>query len=106
MPSYENTCPMDRKAVVDTYFMEHRAKLMDIAAFLDRLERATDDGSGDDFRVEALKAGLALVNDGQPERTKRLMLLLSDPTTEPIPSAAGMKGASGVWPRFGSEEAR
>ena len=36
----KQTCPLTSQQVVDFYFMEHRAKLLDIAAFLDRLERA------------------------------------------------------------------
>jgi hypothetical protein len=36
----ESTCPLTGPQVVDLYFMEQRAKLLDIAAFLDRLDRA------------------------------------------------------------------
>ncbi len=98
--AYQNTCPMSRKEVVDTYFLEHRAKLMDIAAFLDRVERAQDDGIEKDFRVAALEAGIKVLVDGEPERVKRVMELMSDPTEEPLESAAGMKGAAGVWPGY------
>ena len=35
-----STCPLTGPQVVDLYFMEHRAKLLDLAAFLDRLDRA------------------------------------------------------------------
>ena len=45
------TCPLDGRKAVDLYFMEHRAKLLDIAAFLGRLALATapeiDDGAED-----------------------------------------------------------
>jgi hypothetical protein len=33
----QQSCPLTSKQVVDLYFMEHRANLLDIAAFLDRL---------------------------------------------------------------------
>ena len=32
---------MTRQQVLDLYFMENRAKLIDLAAFLDRVDRAT-----------------------------------------------------------------
>jgi hypothetical protein len=38
------TCPASRSKVVDLYFLEHRAKVIDIAAFLDRADRAEDEG--------------------------------------------------------------
>ena len=41
-------CPMTRAQVIDAYFMEHRAKVIDIAAYLDRIERAS--GAGGDAK--------------------------------------------------------
>jgi len=80
--------------------MEHRAKLIDIAAFLDRLERARpDEGtSGEDFRVDAFRRAVRLLVDGQPHRARRVLEKFSDMTTEPIDSAGGMKGAYGAVP--------
>ena len=86
-------CPMSRAQVVDAYFMEHRARLLDVAAFLARVARA---GAGaDDFRMEAFRRALAVLQDGKPERARRILELLSDPGTEPI-AKAGMKGATGA----------
>jgi len=86
-------CPMNRTQVVDAYFMEHRARILDLAAFLDRVDRA---GPGaDDFRMQAFRAALAILGDGKPERARRVLELLSDPGTEPI-AKAGMKGATGA----------
>jgi len=39
---------------------------------------------------------VAVLGDGQPERARRILELLSDPTLEPIP-AAPTKGAAGAW---------
>ena len=90
---------MTYRDVVDTYFLEHRAKLIDIAAFLDRLERAADGAPNtDDFRVAALREALALLSDGNGERARRVLALLSDDTTETPQSAQGMKGALGAAP--------
>ncbi len=92
------TCPAPRSKLVELYFMEHRAKIIDIAAFLDRLDRAQDDTRGDDFRIAALRMAIVLLADGRPERARRVLELLSDRTTAPIQSAAGMKGAFGAPP--------
>ena len=86
-------CPMSRTQVVDAYFMEHRARILDLAAFLDRVDRA---GPGaDDFRMQAFRAAVSILGDGKPERARRVLELLSDPGTEPI-ARAGMKGATGA----------
>lgn len=90
------TCPLPRSKVIDLYFLEHRAKLLDIAAFLDRLDRAADDLPHEDYRVAALRSALAEVQSLQPGRAARLLQMWSDPTAEPIP-AAHTKGASGAY---------
>ena len=95
-PSVAGSCPLARRRVVDLYFMEHRAKLLDLAAFLDRIDRARDDGTGEDFRIDALRRATGLLFDGDGERTRRILDLFSDPGTEPIP-AAGVKGADGAF---------
>ncbi len=96
------TTPASRIALADLYFMEHRAKLLDIAAFLDRLDRAAvaegGPSSGDceaDFRIDAFRRALALLSDGRAERVRRILELLSDHSSEPVASA-GMKGATGA----------
>ena len=85
--------PLTRSQVVDSYFMEHRARLLDVAAFLDRVDRA---GPGeDDFRMRAFRQCAAVLSDGHPERARRILEILSDPGTEPV-ARAGMKGATGA----------
>jgi hypothetical protein len=85
---------MTRQRVLDLYFMENRAKLIDLAAFLDRVDRATGDA---DFRLDAFKEAMQHLSVGKPERAKNVLLSLSDPSTEPIAKAPG-KGATGAWP--------
>ena len=89
---YAMACPADRARVTDLYFMEHRAKLIDVAAFLDRVDRAEGE---DDFRVTALREAVALLNDGKPERARRVLEHFSDMTDMPIEKAPG-KGADGA----------
>jgi hypothetical protein len=101
MSSSPPRLPLSRTAVVDRYFLEHRAKVLDLAAFLDRVDRADPDDvcSKDDFRITSLRGAIALLLDGEPERAKRVLDLMSDPSTEPI-AAAPMKGATGAWEGF------
>ena len=85
---------MTRQQVLDLYFMENRAKLIDLAAFLDRVERAPGDA---DFRLDGFKQAMRHLSEDQPDRAKSVLLSLSDPTIEPIDKAPG-KGATGAWP--------
>ena len=82
-----------RQAVVDTGFMPARAKLIDVAAFFDRIERH---GVADDFRCVALREASAALADGKPERARRILEHLSDPTTEPDAVSTG-KAAAGAY---------
>jgi hypothetical protein len=91
--------PLTKLAVADLYFLEHRAKVLDLAAFLDRFDRAAGPGE-DDFRVHALKAAVTLLLDGKPERARRVLELWSDRSDEPI-DRAPMKGALGAMPLDG-----
>jgi hypothetical protein len=84
--------PLTRAQAVDLYFMEHRARLLDVAAFLDRVDRTP---GADDFRMQAFRRALVLLQDGKPERARRVLELLSDPSSEPV-AKAGMKGATGA----------
>ena len=86
--------PLSKRAVVDRYFLEHRAKVLDIAAFLDRVDRAQGEGA-DDYRRAALEACCAILVDGKPDRARRALELFSDHSTEPI-AKAPMKGATGA----------
>ncbi|MFY9255946.1 MAG: hypothetical protein WAO83_21000 [Fuerstiella sp.] len=93
--AYENTAPQTRQQVVDTYFMEHRAKLVDIAAYLDRIDR----GQGDlpaDIRDIAFRKAINVLTDGGTFRARRILELFSDFSTELPQSAEGMKGAAGA----------
>ncbi len=85
---------MTRQQILDLYFMDARHKLIDLAAFLDRIERAP---GGDDFRLQAFRQALGELSKGETEKAKRVLLIFSDPTIEPIPTAT-TKAACGAWP--------
>lgn len=82
-----------RRAIVDHGFIPTRAKLIEVAAFLDRVERYE---AADDFRCAALREAAALLVDGKPERARRILQKLSDPTTDPEMTSSG-KAAAGAW---------
>ena len=84
---------MKRQQLLDLYFMDSRAKLIDLAAFLDRLNRAEGEV---DFRLAAFKQALGELGRTDGRRAEHVLLSLSDPTAEPI-LAATTKAASGAW---------
>ncbi len=84
---------MTRNELLDLYFMDARAKLIDIAAFLDRLDRGTGDA---DFRLAAFLNAMKELACNEPQRARNVLLSLSDPTEEPIAKTPG-KGAVGAW---------
>ncbi|MEM7261511.1 MAG: hypothetical protein AAF488_05925 [Planctomycetota bacterium] len=92
----ERPRPMAYDEVVDHYFMEHRAKVIDLAAFLDRLDRSDGSEAASDFRVSALRRSIALLLDGQPQRARRVLELFSDHTDALAQDAQGTKGALGA----------
>lgn len=84
---------MTRQQVLDLYFMDARSKLLDIAAFMDRVERATGES---DFRFAAFREALGAL-DARKNRAEKVLLAFSDPTRTPIP-AATTKAATGAYP--------
>ena len=85
---------MTRQQVLDLYFIDARARLIDLGAFIDRVERASGE---EDFRMRAFRQALAELSKGDTQKAKRVLLSFSDPTPEPIP-AASTKAACGAWP--------
>jgi hypothetical protein len=84
---------MTRQQILDLYFLDARHKLIELAAFLDRVERA--DGK-DDFRLKAFRAALGGLTGNKKNKAKNVLLAFSDSTIEPIAKATS-KGAAGAW---------
>ena len=93
MSQQSEPCPIPSDEVIGRYFLEHRAKLIDIAAFLDRVERAG--GDPNDFRIKAMHKAIAELGNSGTNRARRVQEAFSDPTDEAIESAP-MKGALGA----------
>lgn len=85
---------MNREQVLDLYFVDARHKLIEIAAFLDRVQRAR---GAADFRLRAFHKALAELSRAKRDKARRVLMTFSDPTTAPIP-AATTKSACGAWP--------
>jgi hypothetical protein len=97
------TPPLNPKELVDEYFIENRTRLLEIAAFLDRLDRTDASYAARDFRMKAFNEALAaLARKGN--RLDAIQLLLSDPRATPL-DALDRKSALGAYDRW-SEEAR
>ena len=90
--------PLSPVELVDEYFIENRNRIIEVAAFLDRLDRADGSIAQDDYRVRALADASAVLSSRSTTRVQDIQLLLSDPTTEPRP-ALDRKGAVGAWRR-------
>ncbi len=71
--------------ILDLYFMDARYKLIDIAAFLDRVDR--HDGETDFRHAGFLNALDAMLNPGDQPRAKAVLDSLSDHSTEPAENA-------------------
>jgi hypothetical protein len=84
---------MTRQKILDLYFLDARHKLIEIAAFLDRVERA---GGTDDFRLKGFRSALAKLNGKKKHKAREVLLAFSDPTRLPVARAEG-KGATGAW---------
>ena len=95
--------PLTPRELVDEYFIENRTRLLEIAAFLDRLDRSDPAYAARDFRMKAFTEALASIAGGG-ERLDRLQLLFSDPTLEPL-GALDRKSAFGAYDR-GSSRSR
>ena len=94
--------PKTGRELVDEYFIENRTRLLEIAAFLDRLDRTDGALVERDFRVRAFRDALTLLEAGAGEsqtRVERIQHLLSDPTTEPL-EKLDTKSARGAYDRW------
>lgn len=85
---------MTRQQLLDLYYLEARSRLVDLAAFLDRVDR----GEGEaDFRLAALNQAVGELRREGGGRTEGVLRSLSDPTETPAPVAT-TKSACGAWP--------
>lgn len=70
------TTPMPARAVLDREYLELRAKILELAASLDRLDRGDGDVS-DDPRMALIRRGFKLLRDGDGQRAEQIQHLFS-----------------------------
>lgn len=68
--------PMTRSEAADRYFLEMRCRALDLAAALDRLDRAGGDSDGDP-RLTRLREAIAILGEDSPGRAERIQLAFS-----------------------------
>ena len=73
-------------------FIDARARLIDLAAFLDRLERHE---GADDIRLRYFREALTILLENRSDRAKAVLEKFSDHTTE-LSETALFQGASGA----------
>ena len=97
--------PLTASQLVDEYFIETRNRIIEVAAFLDRLDRVDPAVAGTDFRMEALRDAIEVLSSGPGGRVRQIQMLMSDPTEEPLASL-DRKGAVGAFDRSKAEARR
>ncbi len=69
--------------VLNRSFLETRSRLLDIAAALDRIDRAPGARVIEaDPRLAALRQATAVLFDGRPDRAERVQMVFSQPYEE------------------------
>jgi hypothetical protein len=92
----DGSCPLTQREQIDEFFMEHRTKILDLAAFLDRLERARERDAEDDFRLVAVRRALEVLAGDGNARVQRIQMILSDTRSELLPQL-DQKAAKGAY---------
>jgi hypothetical protein len=68
--------PMTAQEVLDREFLEVRARLIQLAASLDRLDRSEGSVAADP-RLAGIDEALAVLRDSQPDRAERIQQIFS-----------------------------
>jgi len=96
------SCPLTTRQIIDEYFIENRTRILEVAAFLDRLGRSADQAArASDFRMQAFSRALEALAAPSTGKVSQIQLLFSDPTTDPKPRL-DEKSASGAWNPVGA----
>lgn len=83
---------ISKQKLMDLSFLEARGKLLEVAAFLDRLDRCEGE---EDFRIKSLRQAIPLLFQEGPGRVRAILEILSDYSSEPIACSPG-KAACGA----------
>ena len=84
--------PIKSKKALDTYFLDNRARLLDIASFLDRIDRYEySEEAKSDFRYQSFIKALHCLLESEKNRTKSIQMIFSDLSIAPIESVIDPK---------------
>lgn len=78
--------PLSAAAVLNREFLELRAKVLELAASLDRLDRS-EGKVDDDLRLAKLRRGIEILLSAESDRAERVQLLFSRAYNEDWPTA-------------------
>ena len=74
------SAPLTAPAVLDRVYLEVRAKLLEVAASLDRIERSDDaETLRRDDRLRQIRETIAILNSPGSDRAERVQMVFSDP---------------------------
>ncbi len=83
---------LNKKELLDLQFIDARARLIDLAAFLDRIDRHEGEA---DIRLKYLKEALPILQEERPDRAKAVLEKFSDHSDE-LTETAPFQGATGA----------
>jgi hypothetical protein len=70
--------PLPAATALDTYYLEARSKLLDLAAFLDRIGRGRDAAeTAEDPRLDKIRKALEVLHDQSGGRAERIQQVFS-----------------------------
>jgi hypothetical protein len=73
-----NVTPVPAAKALESYFLEARSKLLDLAAILDRIGRGSDSaGAEADPRVARIRQALEVLHDQSGGRAERIQQIFS-----------------------------
>jgi hypothetical protein len=81
-----------KQELLDLQFIDARHMLINLAAFLDRIDRHP---GPDDYRFTALKTAIPILLEQRPDRAKAVLESFSDQHSN-IDTSAPFQGASGA----------
>ena len=84
---------LSQKELLDLQFIDARARLIDLAAFLDRMDRHP--GEGDDARLRHFRKALPILMQTEPGRARAVLEAFSDHSTG-MTEKAPFQGATGA----------
>lgn len=67
---------MDAPAIFSNQFLQVRAKILELGATLDRLDRA-DGAVADDPRMESIQAAIKVLQSADPNRAEQIQMIFS-----------------------------